>query len=73
MSIEFESLHGLPIADKLRLVEQLWDDIGESAQAAGLQEWHKEEIRRRMAELEAAPESAITEEELWTRVDQRDG
>jgi putative addiction module component (TIGR02574 family) len=73
MSIDFESLHNLPVADKLRIVEELWDDIGETAETAGVQEWHKDEIRRRVAELEAAPESAITEEELWRQVDQTKG
>ena len=55
MSIDFESLHSLPVADKLQLVERLWDDIADSAGTAGLHEWHKDEINRRMAELEAAP------------------
>jgi putative addiction module component (TIGR02574 family) len=71
MSIDFDSLHSLPVAEKLQLVERLWDDIADSAGTAGLHEWHKDEINRRMAELEAAPESALTEEELWTRVEQR--
>jgi len=73
MSNDFESLHSLPVADKLRIVEQLWDEIAESADTTGLHEWHKDEIKRRMAELDFAPESAITEEELWRRVDAKDG
>ena len=68
MSIDFDSLHNLPVADKPRLVEQLWDEIGAAAETAGLQDWHKDEIRRRAAELDATPESAITEDELWKQV-----
>ena len=71
--IDFDSLHNLPVADKLRIVGQLWDDIGASAETAGLQDWHKDEIHRRVAELETAPESAITEDELWKLVDRRNG
>jgi putative addiction module component (TIGR02574 family) len=73
MSLELDSLHNLPLADKLRIVEELWDDIGASAAAGGLQQWHKDEARRRMTELEAAPESTISLDELWKRVEQRHG
>jgi putative addiction module component (TIGR02574 family) len=73
MSIDFESLQGLSVDDKLQIVERLWDDIADSAGTAGLQEWHRDEIMRRKAELESEPESALTEEELWSRVEQRNG
>jgi putative addiction module component (TIGR02574 family) len=73
MNVELEQLRKLPIADKLRIVEELWDDIGASDEPLVLRDWHKVEARRRVAELGANPDLAITREELWKRVDQSDG
>ena len=36
MSIELEELRKLPIADKLRIVEQLWEDIADSQRAVSV-------------------------------------
>jgi len=73
MPSSFDELHSLPIADKLQLVERLWDDIAASSEPMPLPEWHKEEARRRAAELEANPEIAISRDEFWQRVDETDG
>jgi len=72
MNFELEQLHHLPIAEKLRLVEQLWDDIGESEEPFPWSQWHKDEIRRRTEELEADPKIALSREEVWKRVDSKD-
>ena len=68
MSIEFEGFRKLPIADKLRIVEQLWEDIAASREPFPLQPWHQEEAQRRAEELDRNPEIALTREELWKRV-----
>lgn len=73
MEIELNNLHSLPIADKLRVVEELWDGIHDSDEPLVLQHWHREETARRSAELEANPDLAITRDELWKRVDETDG
>lgn len=73
MSVDLEQLRNLPAAEKLRIVEQLWDDIGASDAPLAIQDWHKTESQRRAAELAARPEIALTREELWRRVDETDG
>ena len=73
MSIELEELRKLPVAEKLRLVEQLWDDIADSGEPFPLQARHVEEAQRRAEELERNPEIAITREELWKQVRERNG
>ena len=73
MTIELEELRKLPVAEKLRIVEQLWDDIASSEEPLILRDWHEQEARRRGAELDANPELAITREELWRRVDNQNG
>jgi putative addiction module component (TIGR02574 family) len=73
MHADFEHLRQLPIAEKLRIVEALWDDICESQEPIPLHPWQIEEVKRRAAELDANPDLAITEEELWRRVDELRG
>ena len=73
MTIDLEELRKLPVAEKLRIVEQLWDDIGSADEPLTVRDWHKTEARRRAAELEADPDLAITRDELWKRVDERNG
>ena len=73
MHPDLENLRQLPIGEKLRVVEQLWDEIAASGERFPLPEWHREEAERRAAELEADPSSALTREQLWQRVDESDG
>ena len=70
MNVELEQLRKLPVAEKLRIVEQLWDDIHESEESLIVQDWHKAEARRRAAELEANPAIALTREDVWKQVDE---
>lgn len=72
MHRDVEHLRQLPIAEKLRVVEELWDDIVASGERFPLPQWHREEARRRAAELEADPSIALTREELWRRVEKSD-
>jgi hypothetical protein len=43
MHPEVEHLRKLPIAEKLRVVEELWDEIGQSDEPFPLPEWHRVE------------------------------
>lgn len=65
MHPDVEHLRRLPIAEKLRVVEELWDDIGASGKRFPFLEWHREEALRRAAELEADASMALSGEELW--------
>ena len=69
MGIDLKELRSLPIAEKLRLVELLWDDIGASDEPIVLHPWQATEVARRSSELKADPSIAISREELWRRVD----
>jgi putative addiction module component (TIGR02574 family) len=73
MHPQMESLRKLPASEKLQLVEELWDDLAESAEPLPLPSWHEDEARRRAAELVADPSLAIDREELWRRVAENDG
>ncbi len=69
MSIDLKALKSLPVEEKLRLVELLWDDIGASDEPIVLHPWHATEPDRRSAELKSDPSIAINRDELWRRVD----
>ncbi len=61
-------IHNLPIEEKVRLVEELWDDIYNSSEPFPLQSWHRMKATERDAELDANPSIAISRKELWQRV-----
>ena len=69
MPPSLDQLRELPVSEKLKIVEQLWDDISEADVPLILQEWQKTEAKRRRDELQADPTTALTREELWKRVD----
>ena len=69
MNVELDQLRKLPIAEKLRIVEALWDDIAASDEMLVVRDWHIAEAQRRDAELDANPDIALTREQLWKRVD----
>jgi len=69
MSIDVQGLRNLPVAEKLRLVELLWDDIGASEEPIVLHPWQFQEATRRSAELKTDPSVAVDRAELWHRVD----
>lgn len=69
MSIDIDELKKLPVAEKLRIVELLWDNIAESQEPLPLNSWQVEEAKRRSLELQRDPSIAIDLDELWRRVD----
>lgn len=58
----------LPVEDRVRLVEAIWDSISAVPEALPLTEWQKEELDRRLAELETNPEAGSTLEEVFARI-----
>jgi putative addiction module component (TIGR02574 family) len=73
MAPQLEELRKLPLAEKLQIVEELWDDIGASDEPFPHRQWHVDEASRRAAELDANPEIALTREQVWERVDRNNG
>lgn len=65
-----DELRKLPIAERLRLVEDLWDSIAEesSEETFPVTPELAEELDRRLADLEADPDSAIPWEVVRDRI-----
>ncbi len=73
MSTTIGSIFDLSPAEKLQLVEDLWDDLAAAPEDVPVHDWQKEELDRRKARLEQAPPSALTWDEVKRRVRSRYG
>ncbi len=59
MRPEFRHIERLPLAERLQLVEDLWDSIAETqGEDLPVPEWQKAELLRRKGEYARHPESA---------------
>jgi putative addiction module component (TIGR02574 family) len=67
------SIFDLSPAEKLQLVEDLWDDLASTPEAVPIHDWQKEELARREANLIEDPGSGLTWEEVKRRVRGRHG
>lgn len=64
----------LPVAERLELVQGLWDSIADSKEQLPVQQWHREIATSRLAELDSQEkEFGLTREQVWEQVDQRRG
>ena len=64
---EFEQLFKLGRAERLQLVEDLWDSIAKEDQALPVSNWKREELCRRRARFLEHPTSGRTWEEVKHR------
>jgi putative addiction module component (TIGR02574 family) len=58
----------LPIEDRVRLVEAIWDSISAVPEALPLTDWQREELDRRLADFEANPDAGSSLEEVFARI-----
>jgi putative addiction module component (TIGR02574 family) len=63
-----ESIFDLSPAEKLQLVEDLWDDLAATPSDVPVHDWQKEELARRKANLTSKPESGVCWEDVKARI-----
>jgi putative addiction module component (TIGR02574 family) len=73
MHPELSRLRDLSFSEKLRLVEDLWDDLAATPEALPVPEWQKEELAKRKASHQSQPEAAVSWEEAKRRIRGQDG
>ncbi len=73
LSSESGSIFDLSAAEKLQLVEDLWDDLAADPDSIPVHDWQKQELQRRIANLSSHPDSGLTWEEVKRRVRARYG
>ena len=67
-NVPIEDLLKLSVAERIQLVEDLWDSIAADADAFPLTEAQKAELDHRLAEHETDPDSAIPWEQVRERL-----
>ena len=72
MAIDTDELRALPPAEKLRLVELLWDDLGDATAPIPLPDWVDREAARRRDEMRD-PTFGLSHDETWKRIERRNG
>ena len=64
-------LKELPVEERLRLVEELWDSIAADRQQLPLTDAQKEELDRRLDAYEKDPGSGRSAEDVLTEIKQK--
>jgi putative addiction module component (TIGR02574 family) len=64
LSATLDEIKALPVPDRIRLVQAIWDSIEEDAAPPDLTDAQKAELDRRLADLRANPDNVLTWEEI---------
>jgi putative addiction module component (TIGR02574 family) len=73
MDANVNSIFDLSPAEKLQLVEDLWDDLAAVPSEVPIHDWQKEELARRKANLTSNPAAGLSWNEVKRRVRSRYG
>lgn len=73
MPPQIESVFDLSPAEKLQLVQDLWDDLAADPSSVPVPDWHIAELERRKARLDANPGTGRTWDEVKQRIRARYG
>ncbi|HET8899735.1 MAG TPA: addiction module protein [Rhodanobacteraceae bacterium] len=66
-AINLDSVRQLPVSERIKLVEAIWESVAQDTADIELPAWQADELDRRMAEFESNP----TEGEPWAEVKRR--
>ena len=61
-------INQLNVDQRLDLIGLLWDSIPDSVETLGVPEWHRQELERRLAAADAAPEAGIPWQQVMDRL-----
>jgi len=67
-TISVSDLAAIPIDQRIRLVEDLWDSITGSPEAVEILAWHKAELEQRLQEYHANPNEGSPLSEVKKRI-----
>ena len=68
MSVSREEIQKLPLAERLELVEELWDSIARESDQLTLTPAQMAELDRRFADYEKNPDEGVAWEEVRDRI-----
>lgn len=67
-AIQLSDVLELPVAERLKLVEAIWDSIAASPEALSLTEAQRTELERRLEEYEQNPDAGSPWAEVKARI-----
>lgn len=70
-SMSIAELRKLPAAEKLKIIETLWDDLASDETSVPFPAWHSDELRKTEAEFEAGKLEMLDWEEAKKELRQR--
>lgn len=73
MSQMNESVFDLSPAEKLQLVEDLWDELAANPDDVPVHDWQIQELERRKANLQANPATGLSWDDVKRRIRSRHG
>jgi putative addiction module component (TIGR02574 family) len=62
--IKAKDILGLPFDKRLQLVEDIWDSLAADASDVPMPDWHKKELKRRLARHKSNPSDVEGWEEI---------
>lgn len=68
MDLYTESIRSLPLRDRLKLIQTIWDDIVSSDEQIPVPSSAIEEAKRRRDELLMDPAIGMTHDEVWKKI-----
>ena len=72
VKIDMDAIRKLSVPDRVRLAQDIWDSLQPSAEQLPLTEAQRRIIGERLAEHDADPSTAISWDELRSRVETTD-
>jgi putative addiction module component (TIGR02574 family) len=72
VSVEALGIHRLSVAERLELIEQIWDSLPEQVAPSELPPWHRAELARRRAQAEAHPGVGKLWREMLSRLEEQE-
>ncbi|MBW3597879.1 MAG: addiction module protein [Planctomycetes bacterium] len=73
LSTTLSAIRSMSLEDRIHLVQAIWDEIAADQSAVELTDAQKEELDRRLAAYEAAPDCVVPWEEVQARAEERLG
>jgi putative addiction module component (TIGR02574 family) len=58
----------LPVDERMEIVDAIWASISAVPDALPLTDWQKEELDRRLDEMDADPQGGLTMEEVFAAI-----
>ena len=71
VKIDMDAIMRLTVAERVRLVQDIWDTLQPTAEELPLSEEQRSIIDRRLAEHQQDPDSAVPWEEVKARLESR--